>query len=341
MHINVDLNRQLVISQYAVIRWQSEKIEISSISSGLVMVTDEFEIVNLLNTFAKPRSIKDVYQEFEKIFSGSLHSHLDTFERSGILVDPSQQEAALANNWDWTALAYHFKSRKFVAKESIVQQGITQRLSFGDIITLVKGFPEIEHSLPNILDKRQSRRTWSTHAITFDSISAFLWLSARDRGVTNKGIDGTVSRPYPSGGAIYSLEIYVVVSSDAIENVPIGIYKYLPDHHALEKCSSEEFDVLFFLEAAARSANSSTPPVVLLITSAFQKQSATYGSLAYSLILKEVGCLFQTMYLVGEYLSLNCCALGGGIPPGRLARISKFSEIAEPIVGEFLLGPRE
>ena len=41
-------------------------------------------------------------------------------------------------------------------------------------------------------------------------------------------------------------------------------------------------------------------------------QSETYGSLAYSLVLKEVGCLFQTLYLVGEYLELAPCALGGG-----------------------------
>jgi SagB-type dehydrogenase family enzyme len=65
-----------------------------------------------------------------------------------------------------------------------------------------------------------------------------------------------------------------------------------------------------------------------------------YGPLAYSLILKEVGALFQTIYLVAEYLGLATCALGGGIPDDAFSRIGKIEELAEPVVGEFMIGPR-
>jgi hypothetical protein len=42
--------------------------------------------------------------------------------------------------------------------------------------------------------------------------------------------------------------------------------------------------------------------VVVVVTSRFARQSERYGDLAYSLVLKEVGGLFQTLYLVAEYL---------------------------------------
>jgi len=57
-------------------------------------------------------------------------------------------------------------------------------------------------------------------------------------------------------------------------------------------------------------------------------------------VLKEVGCLFQTLYLVGEYLELAPCALGGGTSAGRFSHICNTTELAEPVVGEFILGPR-
>jgi SagB-type dehydrogenase family enzyme len=71
------------------------------------------------------------------------------------------------------------------------------------------------------------------------------------------------------------------------------------------------------------------------------RQSEAYGDLAYSLVLKEVGALFQTLYLVAEYLGLAACALGGGTPEGPIANISGANELAEPVVGEFMLGPRK
>ena len=54
----------------------------------------------------------------------------------------------------------------------------------------------------------------------------------------------------------------------------------------------------------------------LVVTSRYARQAEPYGTLAYGLVLKEVGGLFQTLYLVGEYLELAPCALGGGTSAG-------------------------
>ena len=78
--------------------------------------------------------------------------------------------------------------------------------------------------------------------------------------------------------------------------------------------------------------------MAIIITSRYARQSEEYTRLAYTLVLKEVGCLFQTFYLVAELLGLAACALGGGTPPGPLAELCRTTELVEPVVGELAIG---
>jgi SagB-type dehydrogenase family enzyme len=78
-----------------------------------------------------------------------------------------------------------------------------------------------------------------------------------------------------------------------------------------------------------------------VITSRIARQREVYGELAYSLVLKEVGGLYQTLYLVAEQLGLSACALGGGTPDTVFEQITNTTEFDEPIVGEFIIGRRD
>jgi len=62
-----------------------------------------------------------------------------------------------------------------------------------------------------------------------------------------------------------------------------------------------------------------------------------YHSISYSLILKEVGSLFQTMYLVATAMQLACCALGGG-DSDLFSQIVQTEYVDETSVGELVLG---
>jgi SagB-type dehydrogenase family enzyme len=59
--------------------------------------------------------------------------------------------------------------------------------------------------------------------------------------------------------------------------------------------------------------------------------------MAYSVILKNVGALYQTMYLVATAMDLAPCALGGG-DSDLFARAAGLEYTVETSVGEFLLG---
>ena len=59
--------------------------------------------------------------------------------------------------------------------------------------------------------------------------------------------------------------------------------------------------------------------------------------MAYATTLKNVGVLYQTMYLVATAMGLAPCALGCG-DSDAFARAAGADYYAEPSVGEFLLG---
>jgi SagB-type dehydrogenase family enzyme len=64
-----------------------------------------------------------------------------------------------------------------------------------------------------------------------------------------------------------------------------------------------------------------------------------YAGFVYALVLKDVGVLYQTMYLAAAAMGLAPCALGVG-DSDLFARAAGTDPYAEPSVGEFLLGSR-
>jgi SagB-type dehydrogenase family enzyme len=61
--------------------------------------------------------------------------------------------------------------------------------------------------------------------------------------------------------------------------------------------------------------------------------------MAYALILKNLGALYATMYLVATAMDLAPCALGGG-DSELFAAAAGLDPCEEPAVGEFILSSR-
>jgi oxazoline/thiazoline dehydrogenase len=91
------------------------------------------------------------------------------------------------------------------------------------------------------------------------------------------------------------------------------------------------------LDDAGYSMGHPQPQVLIVITSRFQRIAWKYEAIAYSLTLKHVGCLLQTMYLVATVMGLAPCAIGGGNSE-IFARVAGLSPLMESSVSEFSLG---
>jgi SagB-type dehydrogenase family enzyme len=144
-------------------------------------------------------------------------------------------------------------------------------------------------------------------------------------------------RPYPGGGALYELELYVVVNACA--DVASGLYHYDALNHRLETISGRTPEV----ESLLRDASGATGipaeqlQVQLIVAARFQRMAWKYSSLAYAAILKHVGVLYQTMYLAATAMGLAPCGIGCG-DSDLFCRAAGTDYYTETSVGEFLLG---
>lgn len=192
-------------------------------------------------------------------------------------------------------------------------------------------------SLTQVMENRRSIRVGATlRPLQLSQLGEFLYRVARVRSSHVNEFGEFTSRPYPSGGGSYELEIYVAVN--VCQGLARGYYYYDAVRHCLslvaEPCT--ELDALLE-EAWNSAARLYTPQVLIVLASRFQRVSWKYSGMAYATQLKNAGVLLQTMYLVATAMGLAPCALGLGNTE-RFYRLSGTDYFKEGSIAEFLLG---
>ncbi len=144
-------------------------------------------------------------------------------------------------------------------------------------------------------------------------------------------------RPCAGSGAIHELEYYLTVAR--CDGLAPGLYRYDPLAHALERLEADEKQLEKLLKGAARAMRGARCDVLITLAARFQRVSWQYRSIAYSLLLKDVGAVFQQMYLAATALDLAPCALGAG-DSDDFAETAGLDFFSETSVGEFALSGR-
>jgi SagB-type dehydrogenase family enzyme len=197
----------------------------------------------------------------------------------------------------------------------------------------------------SVQERRRSVRRYAVEPISDQQLGEFLYRVARVKEhqhlavATPAGPVGMdfAQRPYPAGGALYELEVYVVVQ--ACRGLAPGLYHYDGLGHQLVPRSSRSAEIEPLLADAAGAAGIEPGglQVFLVLTARLPRVAWKYTGLAYALILKHVGVVYQTMYLTATAMGLAPCAIGIG-DSDRFARAASLDYYAESAVGEFLLG---
>ena len=161
------------------------------------------------------------------------------------------------------------------------------------------------------------------------------WKSPADLGEGSPVVAYT-TRPYPAAGSAYELELYLAVAN--CEGLARGFYHYDADRHALVAIDVRA-DALDAQLASAEFAMDApgTPQILMTIAARFDRISWKYSSIAYALILKDVGVLIQTLYLTATDIGLGGCAIGS-TNIDLFARMTGIEFHVEGPVGQFALG---
>ena len=196
-----------------------------------------------------------------------------------------------------------------------------------------------------LLRQRHSTRGFDDQRpITLAELARFLDGTARVQSTMRNKLDlgdgGPVItyalRPYPSGGAAYELEIYLAV--DKCAGLARGFYHYDAGGHALVPINVHRNELEALLMGAEFAMGAPAVPQILITVSArFGRISWKYSSIAYSLILKDVGALIQTFYLMATDIGLGGCAIGT-VNIDLFAKMTGIEFHVEGPVGQFAIG---
>ncbi len=275
--------------------------------------------------------------------------------------ESAQSGAGGAEMWAFHDLLFHTRSRlgrhggAHGATFRFVGQGrapAALRPASGPLVAL--GEPDRaaldQLSLGEVMAARRSVRHYADQPIPLATLSSFLYHTARIDGVHPYPVPSPdaeprtdlelIRRPYPSGGALHELEHYVAVRPTGKQGGELdpGLYRYLGERHCLERVAEYTPAVAgLFFDGCRCTGQPSPPPILLTLAARFERMAWKYDAIAYSCILKNVGVVFQTAYLVATALGLGICGLGSG-DADRFARASGRPYLVEGSVGEMMLG---
>ena len=167
-------------------------------------------------------------------------------------------------------------------------------------VQLPKPSADGDLSLESAIRERRSIRKFSSRSLSLADVAQLLWAA---QGVTAR--DGR--RTAPSAGALYPLELYIVVGS--VDSLPTGVYRYLPGKHRLRQITGGDLRGPL-AKAALDQSWVRRAPTVLVITGVYERSAKKYGQRARRYTHIEVGHTAQNVYLQAVGLELGTVVVG-------------------------------
>ena len=350
----------IALSRFAYLRRRGNEIVLESPRAGALFRICDPAIAATLAALSQPRKIGELNQKIasstvpllELLLDSQILLKLGAKDGEGLRVNEGDGNLVL---WDFHDLVFHTRSTEgrqanpvgaaFTYAGIVPPSPAVRPPWAGSKIDLRKfSSPEPNSRFPKLLRERHSTRDFDNeNPVTLGELAQFLDTSARVVSEWKSGpyFEGGPevpysTRPYPSAGSAYELELYLTVAN--CDGLTRGLYHYDAGSHALVAISASPQQLQAHLSAAQFAMDAPGQPQILItIAARFGRVSWKYSSIAYSLILKDVGSLIQTLYLAATDMGLGGCAIGS-TNIDLFAKMTELEFHIEGPVGQFALG---
>jgi len=193
-------------------------------------------------------------------------------------------------------------------------------VTYEAVIKLPEPRYEGKISVEEALLKRRSVRNYTGASLTLPEVSQLLWAT---QGIT----DPRGFRTAPSAGALYPLEVYVVVGD--VQNLAQAVYHYKPDEHELVKV----MDGNKRAELAAAALGQSwvkEGAINIVLTAVYERTTAKYGDRGIRYVHIEAGHAAQNLCLQATALELGLVTVGA-FHGDRVSEILGLAEDEAPV----------
>jgi SagB-type dehydrogenase family enzyme len=357
--------RSYILSRFAWVQRRGDGLALESPLAPARIVLHDPRAAALVHALARPGTAEELGARVAGLPVEAVTQLLGLLIHSGVACAVGDDGATAEDtnpalrSWQFHDLLFHARSREGrhdgpvggtypLAGQTDPPPALRPQMA-GEAIDLyrpdLQGLQREDPPYALVQERRRSVRQYGAEPITDRQLGEFLFRVARvtDRQVMQiETPAGPVRmefarRPYPSGGGLYELEVYAAVAS--CRGVSPGLYRYDGLDHKLERRAGLTAEVERLLAGAALAAGLKprNVQVLLVLAARLPRLAWKYTGLAYALVLKHVGVVFQTMYLAATAMGLAPCAVGLG-DSDLFAKAANVDYYAESSVGEFLLG---
>jgi oxazoline/thiazoline dehydrogenase len=341
------------VSRFSYVHFENEEFVIRNSKAHCFIVIHDELVMKLFYDFKSPISRNEIEGKYKDIPSNII----DFFIEAEIISPCSDEKVSeesendVLRQWAFHDLLFHSMSRTGRTEKDIggsfrfkgvlpPQPPLKENVWKDNSIVLPK--PNLQwlnfndKPFTNVLESRSSIRNYGVLPLSLEQLGEFLYRSARVRYEYSSDYGEFISKPYPGGGANYETEFYITINTCA--GVPRGVYYYDPKEHILSLVSepNDEMEKLLY-DAYMATALQGMPQILITLANRFNRFNWKYSSMSYAAQLKNIGAIYQTLYLVATSMGIGACGLGVGNTE-RFSRLTGLNYFEEGSVGEFMIG---
>ena len=155
-------------------------------------------------------------------------------------------------------------------------------------------------SLEQTLLNRRSIREYADTPLSLEEVSQLLWAA---QGITS----GWGGRTAPSAGALYPLELYLVVGN--VSGLTPGVYRYVPSRHHLIRTREEDLRAPM-AKAALSQECVDKGAIDIVIAAVYERTTSKYDERGVRYVHMEAGHAAQNLYLQATSMGLSMVTVG-------------------------------
>ena len=366
-----DNRKDIKFSIFTSIQPCLQGLDITSPLTPTTLRLQDHRLYPLIQRLVAPCSLESIRSLLPEDLRSQSQDIISLFLSSGMAgICNSEQNAeidqdAIKAGWNKQDLSFHSHTRRHIVDRHLEElppreinrmspQARNQRIILNTLSLPKPSIDSQKTDFYQVLQKRKSIRTYKTSPIAIKALGSLLWHSMHTKEIIicdpalTRSYEGLL-RPVASAGGLHSIELYLCIKQCI--GVSPGFYHYDSFNHSLGKMSDLNKPCQNMLEMAvnttcrAPQADSISPgqgqqPDVLIVMSTRYERNASLHSktgLAYALILKDTGAIYQQLYLVATALGLAPCGLSFGSSE-LFEKASGISRQIECSVGEFMVG---